>query len=191
MRRVTRLALVTLVALALLPAGTVRAQGTLGPVALSAGFGAAYQGRKEFDRAGVHLWGGAETVLDRKVRVRLDVAVHYFGYASPPIAPCPRTTYCAPVPTNALEVGAITGTVVWRDTTGVRRWYWNAGLGAFSALGGRDANSRVGLTGGLGRELGASRSWFIEARVHAPYDANGYGVFVPITAGWTFGHFSP
>lgn len=187
MKRLTFAALVTA---ALLPVGTLRAQGTLGPVALRAGLGTGYQGRKEFDPIGAHVWAGAETVLDRKVRVRLDVGIHYFAYASPPVRPCPRTTYCAPVSTSALEVGAITATVVWRDTTGVRRWYWNAGLGAFSALGGRDANSRVGLTAGLGRELGASRRWFVEARVHAPYDANGYGVFVPVTAGWTFGHFS-
>ena len=191
MRRLT-LAAAACIAL-LLPAASLRAQGegTLGPVALSAGLGTGYQGRNEFDRIGMHAWVGAETVLDRKVRVRLDFALHYFGYASPPIAPCPRTVYCAPVVTSALKVGAITGTVVWRDTTGVRRWYWNAGLGAYSALGGRDANSRVGLTAGLGRDLGTARRYFIEARVHLPYDGNGYGLFIPITAGWTFGHFSP
>ena len=186
-----RLTLAAIAGIALLPASSLRAQGTLGPVALRVGLGSGYQARKEYDRIGVHVWGGAETVLDRKVRVRLDVAVHYFGYASRPIPPCPRTTYCAPVLTNPLEVGAITGTVVWRDTTGARRWYWNAGLGAFSALGGRDANSRIGLTAGLGRELGPARRYFVEARVHVPYDGNGYGLFIPVTAGWTFGHYSP
>ena len=186
-----RLTLVALTAAAFLGAMPLAAQGTIGPVALSAGFGTGYQGRNEFDPIGLHVWAGAETVLDRRLRVRLDFGIHYFGYASPPIAPCPRTTYCAPPPTSALEVGAITGTVVWRDTTGTRRWYWNAGLGAYSALGGRDANSRLGLTAGLGRELGAARNYFVEARVHLPYDGNGYGIFVPITAGWTFGHFTP
>lgn len=172
-------------------AAPVQAQGTLGPVALSAGLGTGYQPREEFSVVGMHLWAGAETVLDQRVRVRLDLAFHYFGYSSPPTAPCPRTTWCDPPLTTALEVTAITGTIVWRDTTGVRRWYWNAGLGAYSALGGRDANSRLGLTAGVGRELGAARTYFIEARVHVPYDANGYGVIVPVTAGWTFGHFSP
>ena len=186
-----RLTFATITAAALLVTTPLLAQGTLGPVALSAGFGTGYQGRKEFDAIGLHLWGGAETVLDQRVRVRLDLGVHYFGYASPAIAPCPRTTYCAPPLTRPLGVSAITGTLVWRDTTGVRRWYWNAGLGAYSALGGRDANSRLGLTAGLGRELGATRAYFVEARVHAPYDGNGYGVFFPITAGWTFGHFAP
>lgn len=188
MRRLTLAAL----AVATLGGGApLRAQGTLGPVALGAGIGTGYQARKEFNAVGMHLWVGAETVLDRRVRVRLDLGIHHFGYASPAIAPCPRTSYCSPPLTTALEVGAITGTVVWRDTTGVRRWYWNAGLGAYSALGGRDANSRLGLTAGLGRELGAARDYFIEARVHAPYDGNGYGVFFPVTAGWTFGHFVP
>ena len=186
-----RLTLAALTAATLAGAAPLRAQGTLGPVALSAGLGTGYQLRKEFDAIGMHVSGGAETVLDQRVRVRLDVALHYFGYASPSIAPCPRTSYCSPPLTSALKLGAITGTVVWRDTTGVRRWYWNAGLGAYSALGGRDANSRVGLTAGIGRELGAARAYFIEARVHAPYDGNGYGVFIPITAGWTFGHFIP
>ena len=186
-----RLTIAALTAATLAGAAPLRAQGTLGPVALSAGLGTGYQLRKEFNAVGMHVWGGAETVLDQRVRVRLDVALHYFGYASPSIPPCPRTTWCDPPLTSALKVGAITGTIVWRDTTGVRRWYWNAGLGAYSALGGRDANSRLGLTAGLGRELGAARTYFIEARVHAPYDGNGYGVFFPITAGWTFGHFIP
>ena len=178
-------------AAALLLAAPLHAQQTLGPVALSAGLGTGYQASSEFSPIGVHAWVGAETLLDQRVRVRLDFGLHYFGYASPAIAPCPRTTYCAPVPTSALQIGAITGTIVWRDTTGARRWYWNAGLGAYSALGGRDANSRIGLTGGIGRELGPSRAYFIEARVHAPYDGNGYGIFIPVTAGWTFGHFVP
>ena len=186
-----RLAIIGVALAALFAAAPVRAQGTLGPVALGAGIGTGYQARKEFNDVGMHLWVGAETVLDRRVRVRLDFGLHYFAYASPPIAPCPRATYCSPPLTTALKVGAITGTIVWRDTTGVRRWYWNAGLGAYSALGGRDANSRLGLTAGLGREIGATRAWFIEARVHAPYDGNGYGVFFPITIGRTFGRFSP
>ena len=188
MRRLTLAAIVTA---ALLAAAPLRAQQTLGPVALSAGLGTGYQASSEFHAIGAHAWVGAETVLDERVRVRLDFGLHYFGYASPPIASCPRTTYCAPAATSALKIGAITGTVVWRDTTGIRRWYWNAGLGAYSALGGRDANSRIGLTAGVGRELGPSRAYFIEARVHAPYDGNGYGVFFPVTAGWTFGHFVP
>ena len=173
MRRLTLAAIVTA---ALLAAAPLRAQQTLGPVALSAGLGTGYQASSEFHAIGAHAWVGAETVLDERVRVRLDFGLHYFGYASPPIASCPRTTYCAPAATSALKIGAITGTVVWRDTTGIRRWYWNAGLGAYSALGGRDANSRIGLTAGVGRELGPSRAYFIEARVHAPYDGNGYGV---------------
>ena len=192
MRRLTFLfATAAITIAALLGAAPLPAQGTLGPVALSAGLGGGYQAHKEFDAIGFHVWGGAETVLDRRVRVRLDLGLHYFGYASPAIASCPRTTYCAPTPTSPLEVTAITGTVVWRDTTGVRRWYWNAGLGAYGTLGGRDGNSRLGLTAGLGRELGVARRWFVEARVHLPYDASGYGVIVPITAGWTFGHFTP
>ena len=88
-------------------------------------------------------------------------------------------------------MGAITGSIVWRDSTGLRRWYYLAGLGAYSAYGGRDANSRLGLTGGIGREVGRSRSFFVEARVHLPYDGNGYGMFVPVTAGWNFGRFIP
>jgi hypothetical protein len=187
-RRLT-LAIATLASIT--GAAPLRAQGTLGPVALAAGLGTGFQARKEFNKVGMHLWVGAESVLDQRLRVRLDFGLHYFAYASPPIPPCPRTSYCSPPLTSALKLGAITGTVVWRDTTGVRRWYWNAGLGAYSALGGRDANSRLGLTAGLGREFGATRAYFVEARVHAPYDGNGYGVAVPITAGWTFGHFRP
>jgi hypothetical protein len=172
-------------------AAPLRGQQTMGPVTLSAGLGLGYQPRNEFSAGGANLFVGAETVLDQRLRVRLDFGYHRFSYASPAIAPCPRTTYCAPVVTSPLQLGAITGTIVWRDTTGVRRWYYLAGLGAYSAYGGRDANSRLGLTGAIGREVGASRSFFIEARVHLPYDGNGYGVFVPVTAGWNFGHFVP
>jgi hypothetical protein len=171
-------------------ASALRAQ-TLGPVTLSGGLGVGYQGRKEFNPVGAHLWVGAETLLDRRVRVRLDFGLHRFEYGSPPIVACPRTSYCSPAVTSPLQLGAITATLVWRDTTGVRRWYWLGGLGAYSALGGRDANSRVGLTAGVGHEMGVSRSFFVEARVHLPYDGNGYGVFIPITAGWNFGRFVP
>jgi hypothetical protein len=167
------------------------AQQTIGPVTLGGGFGAGFQPRSDFSSLGPNFWVGAETVLDRRVRVRLDYSYHRFGYANPPIAACPRTSYCAPVQTNALQLGVISGTLVWRDTTGARRWYALAGLGAYSAYSGRDANSRLGLTGGIGREVGASRSFFIEGRVHLPYDGNGYGVFVPVSAGWNFGHFVP
>lgn len=175
----------------LVPALAARAQQTIGPVTLSAGLGGGYQPRSTFGAVGPHLWGAAETVLDRRVRVRLDAAFHYFGFAGSHAAPCPLTSYCAPELTTPLEVTAITGTIVGRDTTGVRRWYWLAGLGTYSALGGRDGNSRLGLTGGIGRELGANRQYLLEARVHLPYDANSYDVLVPITFGWNFGHFVP
>ena len=190
MRRLTRSGVAALALLSAAALPPLAAQ-TLGPVTLATGLGGGYQGSKQFSAVGPHVWLGAETVLDGRVRVRLDVAVHLFGYASPAIAPCPRTAYCAPVLTTALQLGAITGTLVWRDTSGVRRWYYLAGLGAYSALGGRDANSRLGVTGGIGRELGQTRTFFVEARVHVPYDGNGYGVFVPVTAGWNFGHFLP
>ena len=176
---------------ALTSAATVHAQGTMGPVTLSAGLGGGYQPGNTFSALGGHAWGAAETVLDRRVRVRLDAAFHYFGFAGGHAAPCPATRYCAPLLTTPLEVTAITGTIVGRDTTGVRRWYWFAGLGAYSAFGGRDGNSRLGLTGGIGRELGAARQYLVEARVHLPYDADSYGVFVPITFGWNFGRFVP
>ena len=169
----------------------LHAQQTMGPVTLSVGLGPAYQPRNEFSPAGAHAWVAAETVLDQRLRVRLDFGYHRFSYASPPIAACPLTTYCAPVTASPLQLGAITATIVWRDTTGVRRWYYLAGLGAYSAYGGRDANSRLGLTGAIGREVGASRSFFVEARAHLPYDGNGYGFFIPVTAGWNFGHFVP
>ncbi len=178
-------------AFAVVGAAAPLAAQTLGAVTLGVGLGVGYQGRKEFSAVGPHLWLGAETVLDKKVRVRLDFSLHRFGYASPSIAACATTTYCAPVLTTPLQLGAITGTIVWRDTSGVRRWYYLAGLGAYSALGGRDANSRLGVTAGLGRELGATRSFLVEARVHVPYDGNGYGFFIPVTAGWNFGHFLP
>jgi hypothetical protein len=197
MRIVTRRTVSALAALAIamvgvgMIPGTVHGQQTIGPVALSVGLGGSYQPRGEFSAVGPNLWVGAESVLDRRLRVRLDFSLHRFAYGSPPIAPCPPTTYCAPPLTSALSIGAITGTIVWRDTTGVRRWYWLAGLGTYSALGGRDANSRLGVSAGVGHELGALRQFFVEARVHAPYDGNHYGVFFPVTAGWTFGHFVP
>lgn len=167
------------------------AQQTIGPVALGVGVGGGYQPRSEFTAIGPNVWAGAETVLDRRVRVRLDLSIQRFAYGSAAIPACPATTYCAPPLTSALAIAAITGTIVWRDTTGTRRWYWLGGLGAYSALGGRDANSRLGLNAGLGRELGAARDFFVEARVHAPYDGYHYGVFFPVTVGWTFGHFVP
>lgn len=192
MRRLTLAAQCLAVAAAI--AATVsplHAQQTIGPVTLAGGLGASYQHRADFSAAGPNFWVGAETVLDQQVRVRLDYSYHRFGYANPPVPACPRATYCAPIPASALQLGVISGTLVWRDTTGVRRWYGLAGLGVYSAYGGRDANSRLGLTGGIGREVGASRSFFIEARIHLPYDGNGYGFFAPITAGWNFGRFVP
>ena len=189
MRRLTLWALFAAV-VPLAVARPVAAQ-TIGPVTLSVGLGGSYQARREFNPAGPHAWVGAESVLDHRMRVRLDFSLHHFAWASPPIAPCARTSYCAPTPVTPLQLGAITGTLVWRDSTGVRPWYFLAGLGTYSALGGRDANSRLGLTGGIGRQLGATRAYLVEARVHLPYDGNGYGVFVPITVGWNFGHFTP
>jgi hypothetical protein len=181
-------AIATLLSVAPLRAATAQ---TMGPVTLSAGLGGGYQPRNTFGAVGAHVWGAAETVLDRRVRVRLDAAFHYFGFAGTHAAPCPLTRYCAPELTSPLEVTAITGTVVARDTTGVRRWYWLAGLGSYSALGGRDGNSRLGLTGGIGRELGADRQFLVEARLHLPYDADSYDIIIPITFGWNFGHFAP
>ena len=187
-RRASAMAIAALLVVALPRAASAQ---TIGPVTLSAGLGVGYQPRNTFGAIGPHVWGAAETVLDRRLRVRLDAAFHYFGFAGARAAPCPLTRYCAPELTSPLEVTAISGTVIGRDTTGVRRWYWLAGLGAYSALGGRDGNSRLGLTGGIGRELGANRQYLVEARVHFPYDANSYDVIVPITVGWNFGHFSP
>jgi hypothetical protein len=187
-RRAPAIAIVALLAAAFPRVATAQ---TIGPVTLSAGLGGGYQPRSTFGAIGPHVWGAAETVLDRRLRVRLDAAFHYFGFAGSRTTACPLTSSCAPPLTSPLEVTAISGTVVGRDSTGVRRWYWLAGLGAYSALGGRDGNSRLGLTGGIGRELGANRQYLVEARVHLPYDANSYDVIVPITFGWNFGHFSP
>jgi len=189
-RRLTLAAAAVTALAALVAVHPVRAQATLGPVTLGVGLGGGWQSHHEFTPIGAHLWLGAETVLDQRLRVRLDIGVHRFGYASPKIAPCPPTTYCAPPVTSPLAITAITGTVVSRDTTGIRRWYWLVGLGAYSALGSRDYNSRLGVTGGIGREFGAAREYFIEARVHLPYDAYGYGAIVPVTFGWNFGRFS-
>lgn len=176
--RVLVLAAVTLVA----PRPTT-AQ-TVGKVAIHVGGGVAVQAADQFSPLGVHLWTGAETVLDRRVRVRLDMGIHHFGYSPPARAPCPRTQYCAPVMTTPLQVVAITGVIVWRDTTLARPYYALAGLGAYSALEGRDGNSRIGLVGGLGRSFGLHDRLSVEARVHLPYDANGYTAFWPLTVGW-------
>ena len=124
-----------------------------------------------------------ETVLDQRVRVRLDAAIHRFGYSHDKKEACPPTRYCAPPITGALMIVAITATFVFRDTTEATPWYAFGGVGTYSAPYKRDANSRVGLTGGVGLHS-ASRRFFVEARVHLPYDANGYGVFVPLTLGF-------
>ena len=165
---------------------------TVGPVLVSIGAGPSVQTDDQFSRVGVHLWAGTETVLDRRVRVRLDAALHHFSYAGPtsfPSSSCPRD-FCAPPQTSNLDLIAVTGTVVWRDTTNVRRWYGFAGLGAYGVLHLRDGNSRIGITGGLGLDLGSR--WFAEARTHLAYDATGYrGVVFPILVGRRIGRFVP
>lgn len=179
-----------LAALLLAAPAPARAQ-TLGPVVLAAGGGASWQRTNDFTAVGPHLWLGAETVLERRLRVRLDVSVHRFAYAAPSPPPCPPQRFCAPPVTSALELIAVTGVIVWRDTTGANPWYALAGLGAYSDMSGRDANSRVGVNAGIGRSFGATRSWFIETRVNVPYDPYGYGAFIPLTAGWRFFRFTP
>ena len=157
---------------------------TVGKVGIHVGGGIAAQAADEFSPIGVHLWTGAETVLDRRLRVRLDMGIHHFGYSPIDRPPCPRTQFCAPVLTSALQVVALTGVHIWRDSTGARPWYGLAGLGAYSALNGRDGNSRIGLTAGAGWSFGLHDRLSLEARVHLPYDANGYKTFWPVTVGW-------
>lgn len=164
---------------------------TLGTVTLSLGGGVSVQRRPDFTPLGPQLWAGAETVLERRLRVRLAMSVQRFAYSAPAPAPCPPTRYCAPPITSALFLAAVTGTAVWRDTTGANPWYALGGLGAFSDLNGRDNNSRIGLVAGIGRGFGATRAWFIEAKIDVPYDAYGYGTIVPITVGRRFFRFTP
>lgn len=172
-----------LLALTLLTNRVAEAQ-TVGKVGIHVGGGIAAQAADEFSPIGVHLWTGAETVLDRRMRVRLDAGIHHFGYSPIERPPCPRTQFCAPRLTSALQVVALTGVYVWRDTTRARPWYGLAGLGAYSALNGRDGNSRIGLTAGAGWSFGLKDRLSLEARVHLPYDANGYTAFWPLTVGW-------
>lgn len=169
--------------LALLATSAAGAQ-TVGKVGIHVGGGVAAQAADEFSPVGVHLWTGAETVLDRRIRVRLDMGLHHFGYSPVERPPCPRTQYCAPVSTSALQVVALTGVIVWRDTTRARPYYGLAGLGAYSALNGRDGNSRIGLTAGVGWSFGLHDRLSVEGRLHLPYDANGYKAFWPVTVGW-------
>lgn len=171
------------VATTLIAACPAEAQ-VIGPVSLSVGIGAGAIRAPDFSPLGLNALFAGETVLDNRLRVRLDAAVHRFGYSPDPVTPCPSTQYCAPPITGALTIVAITGTFVFRDTTNARSWYAFGGLGTYSAPYRRDANSRIGLTGGVGFTLGASRRMFAEARVHLPYDANGYGAFFPVTVGW-------
>ena len=163
---------------------------TVGPVLVSVGAGPTVQTDAQFSPVGAHLWAGTETVLDRRVRVRLDAALHHFGYTGPAArGSCPRD-FCAALQTSDLDLVAVTGTVVWRDTTGVRRWYGFGGLGAYGVLHLRDGNSRIGLTGGFGLDLGSR--WFAEARTHVAYDATGYrGVVFPVLVGRRIGRFVP
>lgn len=181
--RVRGAATVVIALMASLTARVADAQ-TVGKVAIHVGAGVAAQAADEFSPIGVHLWTGAETVLDRRVRVRLDMGIHHFGYSPIERPPCPRTQFCAPALTSALQVVALTGVYVWRDTTRARPWYGLAGLGAYSALNGRDGNSRIGLTAGAGWSFGLEDRLSLEARVHLPYDANGYKTFWPVTVGW-------
>ena len=184
-------ALAVLVAsLSTIGAAAAHAQ-TLGPVTIAAGGGVSVQRRSEFATAGPQLWLGAATVLERRLRVRLAMSAQRFAYDAPAPSPCPPTRYCAPAITSSLALVAVTGTIVWRDTTGANPWYALGGLGAFSDFNGRDSNSRIGLVAGVGRSFGRTRSWFLEAKADIPYDAYGYGVVFPITAGWRFFRFVP
>ena len=171
-----------LVAAALLASCPAEAQ-VIGPVSLYAGAGPGAIHARDYAALGLNALLAGETVLDHRVRVRLDLALHRFGYSPDPKEPCPPTRYCAPPITGALMIVAITATFVMRDTTGANPWYMFGGLGTYSAPYKRDANSRIGLTGGIGLE-GAQSRFFAEARVHLPYDANGYGVFIPVTVGF-------
>lgn len=182
-------ALVALIA-SLLAANASAAQ-TLGPVTIAAGGGASLQRTRDFAPLGPQLWLGAETVLAARLRVRVAMSLQHFGYRASRTASCPPTRYCAPPVTSALLLSAVTGTVVWRDTTGANPWYALGGLGAFSDVNGRDSNSRIGLVAGIGRSFGATRSWFVEAKLDVPYDAYGYGAIVPITVGRRFFRFTP
>lgn len=156
----------------------------IGPVNLFVGIGPGAIRARDYETLGANAMFAGETVLDNRLRVRLDAAVHRFGYSPDPVPPCPRTQYCAPPITGDLTIVAITGTFVFRDTTNARHWYAFGGLGAYSAPYKRDANSRIGLTGGMGMMVGGPRRVFVEARAHLPYDANGYGAFFPVTVGW-------
>ena len=177
-------------ALAALAGARASAQ-TLGPVTMAAGGGVSVQRRSEFATVGPQLWLGAETVLERRLRVRLAMSAQRFAYDAPAPPPCPPKRYCAPPVTSSLALVAVTGTIVWRDTTGANPWYALGGLGAFSDANGRDSNSRIGLVAGFGRSFGRTRSWFLEAKADIPYDAYGYGAVFPITAGWRFFRFVP
>jgi hypothetical protein len=156
----------------------------IGPVSLFVGIGPGAIHTRDFQPLGVNAMFAGETVLDRRLRVRMDAAIHRFGYSPDPRPPCPATRYCAPPITGDLTIIAITATFVYRDTTNANPWYAFGGLGTYSAPYRRDANSRIGLTGGVGVAAGAAHRLFVEARVHVPYDANGYGVFFPVTVGW-------
>ena len=183
MTRVRILSSALVVAVALVGACPAEAQ-VIGPVSLFIGIGPGAIHARDYEPLGVNAMFAGETVLDNRVRVRLDAAVHRFGYSPAAAAPCPSTQYCAPPITGDLTIVAITGTFVFRDTTNTRHWYTFGGLGAYSAPYKRDANSRLGLTGGFGIMAGGTRRLFAEARVHLPYDANGYGAFFPVTVGW-------
>jgi hypothetical protein len=157
---------------------------TVGPVSFFVGVGPGVMHANDYSPIGVNALFAGESVLDKRVRVRLDAAIHRFGYSPDPKPSCPPTRYCAPPITGALTIIAITATLVARDTTGASPWYAFGGIGTFSAPYKRDANSRIGLTGGVGFVAGATRRIFGEVRVHVPYDANGYGMFFPVTVGW-------
>lgn len=164
---------------------------TMGPVTVSAGLGASVQTERHFATIGPHAWAAMETVLERRLRIRVDGSFHHFGYDGPTSFPaCMGQSFCAPPQTSDLDLIAVTGTVLWRDTTNVRPWYVFAGLGAYGVLHLRDGNSRIGLTGGGGLEL--RRGWFVEARTHYAYDATGYrGVVFPLLVGRRVGRFVP
>ena len=170
-------------------AGEAAAQ-TMGPVTVQLGFGPTMQTERQFAAVGPHIWGAMETVLDRRLRIRVDAAFHHFDYKGVAEAACPPDRYCAPPLRSDLDLIAVTGTVLWRDTTGARPWYAFAGLGAYGVLHLRDGNSRAGLTGGVGREL--LGNWFAEVRAHYAYDATGYrGFVVPVVVGRRVGRFVP
>ncbi len=178
-------------ALALCLTASAAAAQTMGPVTVNAGLGMSAQTERQFWAVGPHLWGAMETVFDRQLRVRFDGSLHHFGYRGPTGSPaCVGRDFCARPLTSDLDLIAVTATVVWRDTTMARRWYGFAGLGAYGTLHLRDANSRVGLTGGAGAHLGGR--WFIEARTHLAYDATGHrGLVFPLKIGRRVGRFTP